>query len=129
MFAYALGELEALRLLLGAPFLTCEPRRLQVLAGVDRPIPYRAVRVNRRAVHHPIGCQLARPGRVRELRDSVFAHALRELHRLLAIGGVRVAGVALGAVGSFEQPTPIRATMARAARDIVSSDHAFFLPW
>ena len=59
-----------------------EAGRLQVLARVDGLLPRRAVRVHRRAVHHPVDGQLARRVRVRERADAVGAHALGELHRL-----------------------------------------------
>ena len=47
----------------------------------------RGARVHRRAVRYPVDGQLARRVRVRERADTVVAHALGELHRLLT--GVR----------------------------------------
>jgi hypothetical protein len=90
-----------------------EPGGCRFLARADGCLPRRGARVQRRACLYPVG-ERARRIRVRELTDSVVAHALGELHRLLMVGGVRVAGVA--ALGRWVRTaTPIRATMARAA--------------
>src|SRR5262249_24362333 len=91
------GELEGIRLLLGAPLVAREPRWLQVLTRADGLLERRAVRVQRRAVRYPIDGELARRVRVRELPDAVGAHALGELHRLLTNGGGGVGAAAAGA--------------------------------
>ena len=77
----------------------------------------------------PVDRQLARRVRVRELADAVVAHALGELHRLAPIGGASCSLPVLPfSAGAFEQPAPIRATMARAAsgRSVCSS---LLHPW
>src|SRR4029453_13647143 len=100
VLAYALGELEGSVLLLGAPLVAREPRRLQIPAGAECLLERRGARVHRRAVRHRIDGQRARRVRVRERADTVGSHALGELHRLLPSGGVRVSAGAAGGAGA-----------------------------
>src|SRR4029079_2538208 len=104
VLAYALGEREALLLLLGAPLCTQSARWLQVLARVDGPLEHRGAHTD------PID-ELARRVRVREVADAVRPHALGELHRLVPVGGLLVtggAGAADGARLGPRVPTPAR---------------------
>ena len=105
-------------LLLGAPLAAREPRWLQVLARADGLLERRGARVQRRAVRYRIDGELARRVRVRELADTVAAHALGELHPLLSIGGGVVAAAAAAGLpaGALEPHALIRATMAIRAR-------------
>src|SRR4029077_8783621 len=89
--AYALGKLQGRLLLLGTPLGAHEPWRLQVLTRADGLLERRGVRIQRRAVYHPIDGERAGRVRVGELADPVGAHALGELHRLRKIGGGVVA--------------------------------------
>ena len=121
--AYAPRELETHHRLLRCHLGACESRRLQVPAGAESLRESRESGVYRRAVCYPIDGELARRAWVREPADTVGAHALGELDRLLTRGGGAVATAAAGpAVSPLlrvpPQPaliTGTTATMASAA--------------